>query len=77
MTKQEWNKLYKDYPEECSGVSAYELKMLMAYKQELESVTRWDVWLEDYMDELKQRHQHHLLELGMHADAPEKAQEAS
>ena len=37
-------------------MSVYELKMLMAYKQELESVTRWDVWLEDYITELKERH---------------------
>jgi hypothetical protein len=52
----EWGKAYKDYPKECGEVSVYELKMLMAYMQELESVTRWGVWLEDYITELKERH---------------------
>ena len=37
-------------------MSVHELKMLMAYMQELESVTRWGVWLEDYITELKERH---------------------
>ena len=77
MTKTEWNKFYKDHPKECADVSVYELKMVLAYKQELQSITRWDVWLDDYFDELKERHQLYVMELGREADEKERAEEAN
>ena len=71
----EWSKTYKYHPKEYGEVSVYELKMLMAYKQKSEDVTRWGVWFEDYMAELKERHQHYVFGLSKETDGQQRERE--
>ena len=49
--------------------------MLMAYKQKSEDVTRWGVWFEDYVAELKERHQHYVFELSKETDGQQRERE--
>ena len=40
MTKTEWQKMYRDHPNEVGDISAVELKLLMAYRRDMTEITK-------------------------------------
>ena len=55
MNKTEWMSIQKNHPNEVSDISPSEIKLLMAYRRDLKEVTKWDIWLEDYLANIKER----------------------
>ena len=55
MNKTEWMSIQKNHPNEVSDISPSEIKLLMAYRRDLKEVTKWDIWLEDYLDNIRER----------------------
>ena len=64
MTKTEWQKMYRDHPNEVGDISAVELKLLMAYRRDMTEITKWDMWIENYLDEIRERHDRDVAEVG-------------
>ena len=64
MTKTEWQKMYRDHPNEVGDISAVELKLLMAYCRDMTEVTKWDMWIENYLEEIRERHDRDIAEVG-------------
>ena len=55
MDKAEWISIQKHHPDEVADVTPSEIKLLMAYRRDLKEVTKWDIWLEDYLANIKER----------------------
>ena len=55
MNKTEWMSIQKNHPEEVTDISPSEIKLLMAYRRDLKEVTKWDIWLEDYLNTIRER----------------------
>ena len=55
MNKTEWMSIQKNHPDEVADISPSEIKLLMAYCRDLKEVTKWDIWLEDYLDNIRER----------------------
>ena len=55
MNKTEWMSIQKNHPEEVTDISPSEIKLLIAYRRDLKEVTKWDIWLEDYLDNIRER----------------------
>ena len=55
MDKAEWMSIQKHHPDEVADVTPSEIKLLMAYRRDLKEVTKWDIWLEDYLANIKER----------------------
>ena len=55
MDKAEWMSIQKNHPEEVTDISPSEIKLLIAYRRDLKEVTKWDIWLEDYLDNIRER----------------------
>ena len=64
MTKNEWQKLYRDHPNDIADVSPVELKLLMAYRRDMTEITKWDMWIENYLEEIRDRHDRDIAEVG-------------
>ena len=64
MTKTEWQKLYRDHPNEVGDISEVELKLLMAYRRDMTEITKWDMWIENYLEEIRERHDRDIAEIG-------------
>ena len=68
MTKTELNKLYKDYTSEFDDLSVHEFKLLLAYRMELRGITRWDDFMDDFVERNRKYHQDYLINLGVEVD---------
>ena len=55
MNKTEWMSIQKNHPNEVTDISPSEIKLLIAYRRDLKEVTKWDIWLEDYLDNIRER----------------------
>ena len=55
MDKAEWMSIQKHHPDEVADITPSEIKLLMAYRRDLKEVTKWDIWLEDYLANIKER----------------------
>ena len=55
MDKAEWMSIQKHHPDEVADITPSEIKLLMAYRRDLKEVTKWDVWLEDYLNTIRER----------------------
>ena len=55
MDKAEWMSIQKHHPDEVADITPSEIKLLMAYRRDLKDVTKWDIWLEDYLDNIRER----------------------
>lgn len=55
MNKAEWMNIQKNHPDEVADITPSEIKLLMAYRRDLKEVTKWDIWLEDYLANIKER----------------------
>jgi uncharacterized NAD(P)/FAD-binding protein YdhS len=55
MDKAEWMSIQKHHPDEVADITPSEIKLLMAYRRDLKEVTKWDIWLEDYLDNIRER----------------------
>ncbi len=55
MNKTEWMSIQKNHPDEVADISPSELKLLIAYRRDLKEVTKWDIWLEDYLNTIRER----------------------
>jgi len=55
MNKTEWMSIQKNHSNEVSDISPSEIKLLMAYRRDLKEVTKWDIWLEDYLNTIRER----------------------
>ena len=64
MTKTEWQKMYRDHPNEVGDISGVELKLLMAYRRDMTEITKWDMWMENYLQEIRERHDRDIAEVG-------------
>ena len=64
MTKTEWQKMYRDHPNEVGDISVVELKLLMAYRRDMTEITKWDIWIENYLEEIRERHDRDIAEIG-------------
>jgi hypothetical protein len=64
MTKTEWQKMYRDHPNEVGDISVVELKLLMAYRRDMTEITKWDIWIENYLEEIRDRHDRDIAEVG-------------
>ena len=64
MTKTEWQKMYRDHPNEVGDISGVELKLLMAYRRDMTEITKWDMWIENYLEEIRDRHDRDIAEVG-------------
>ncbi len=64
MTKTEWQKLYRDHADEVGDISTVELKLLMAYRRDMTEITKWDMWIENYLEEIRERHDRDVAEVG-------------
>ena len=77
MTKQELNKLWKEYPSEMEEMSLHELKLLMSWRMKMMGITRWDEFQDEFVDDLRRTHNDYLLGLGLETDREQLAQEDS
>ena len=59
MDKAEWMSIQKHHPDEVADITPSEIKLLMAYRRDLKEVTKWDIWLEDYLANIKERNDRH------------------
>ena len=64
MTKTEWQKVYRDHPNEVGDIPVVELKLLMAYRRDMTEITKWDMWIENYLEEIRERHDRDIAEVG-------------
>ena len=55
MDKAEWMSIQKHHPDEVADITPSEIKLLIAYRRDLKEVTKWDIWLEDYLDNIRER----------------------
>ena len=55
MDKAEWMSIQKHHPDEVADITPSEIKLLMAYRRDLKEVTKWDIWLEDYLANIRER----------------------
>ena len=55
MDKAEWMSIQKHHPDEVADITPSEIKLLMAYRRAFKEVTKWDIWLEDYLANIKER----------------------
>jgi len=68
MTKAELNTLWKDYPYEFKEMTLHEFKLLVSWRMRLRGITKWDEFQEEFIEDLRQSHNDHLLGLGIQAD---------
>ena len=64
MTKTEWQKMYRDHPDEVGDISTVEPKLLLAYRRDMTEITKWDMWIENYLQEIRERHDRDIAEVG-------------
>ena len=56
--------MYRDHPDEVGDISTVELKLLMAYRRDMTEITKWDMWMENYLQEIRERHDRDIAEVG-------------
>ena len=77
MTKQDLNKLWKDYPYEFKEMSIHELKLLMSWRMKMMGITRWDEFQDEFVDDLRRTHNNYLANLGLETDKEQMAKEGN
>jgi allophanate hydrolase subunit 1 len=64
MDKAEWMSIQKHHPDEVADITPSEIKLLMAYRRDMTEITKWDMWIENYLQEIRDRHDRDIAEVG-------------
>ena len=75
MTKTQWTKLYAGWKEELQGIEPIEVQTLLALRNDLRRITRWDDWLSEYWNYVPEKKERYEIDRGRQAIEDEREDE--